>query len=204
MIQMQHIEKAFGEQVLFHDYNLEIPEGKFVVILGESGCGKTTLLDMLGGLEKPDKGKITLHGQDISLIGKRKYFGEEVGFLFQNFALMEEKTVLQNLQIISKHSRNNITIEEALGRVGLLDKMEQKVYRLSGGEQQRVALARLILKRCNLILADEPTGSLDEKNAELVTEQLQRLQKEEGRTVVMVTHNREFAKIADMVVELHK
>lgn len=201
MIQLAHIYKSFGDKVILRDFSLEIPDGTFTIILGESGCGKTTLLNILGSIESPDSGEIFVNGVPLKKIKQRIYLRDEVGFLFQNFALMENKTVQQNLEIIKSRHRSGISLEEALGRVGLSGTERVKVYKLSGGEQQRVALARLMLKKCSLILADEPTGSLDEKNGGMVIEQLHRL-KEEGKSIVMVTHNRAYLSEADRVVEL--
>lgn len=159
MIEIKNINKVFDNKILFENYNLQIQQGEFVIISGESGSGKTTLLNMIGALEKIDSGQILINSIDIS---KKKYqlkfYRETVGFLFQNFVLLEDKTVYQNLEIIRKRSRSTVTIEEALQKVGLKNRMNAKVYTLSGGEQQRVALARLMVKRCSLILADEPTG----------------------------------------------
>ena len=155
MIKIIDLDKSYENKVLFEHYNLQIQKGEFVIISGESGSGKTTLLNMIGALEKPDSGKILVNDIDIS---KKKnqlqYYRDTVGFLFQNFVLLEDKTVYQNLKIISKNSRSAVTIEEALQRVGLSDKVNAKIYTLSGGEQQRVALARLMVKKCSLILAD--------------------------------------------------
>ena len=144
-----------------------LQRGKTLGIVGESGCGKSTLLNMIGGIETPDKGSIIVNGFDVAKKGKKqKYFKEVVGFLFQNFALLENKTVKENLEIIKKSGRTDISINEALEKVGLQKVINKKVYQLSGGEQQRVALARLMLKKCSIVLADEPTGSLSKKNCE--------------------------------------
>ena len=201
MIELKNINKAFGTKVLFQDFSMKIPDNSFTIITGESGCGKTTLLDMLGYLEQPDSGEILINGKNLKSIKQRIYFRDEVGFLSQNFALMEHKTVQQNLDIITKKNRSHISDIEALERVGLLTKRNTKVYQLSGGEQQRVALARLMIKKCKLVLADEPTGSLDEKNGRIVMEQLHQL-KADGKSIVMVTHNKAHLLEADYVVEL--
>ncbi len=201
MISISHIQKRFGEKVVFKDLSMEIPNNSFVVIAGESGCGKTTLLNMLGYLEKPDAGDIVIDGKSLKDIKQRDFFRNYVGFLFQNFALVENKTIRGNLNLIKKVNRTDLTMEEALAKVGLEDKADAVVYKLSGGEQQRVALARVMLKQCKYVLADEPTGSLDEKNASIVMSHLHELN-EAGKTVIMVTHNREYLKDADMVVEL--
>ena len=189
MITIEKLCKAYNDKILFKNFHLEIPDSRFLVISGESGCGKSTLLNMIGGIETPDKGSIIVNGFDVAKKGKKqKYFKEVVGFLFQNFALLENKTVKENLEIIKKSGRTDISINEALEKVGLQKVINKKVYQLSGGEQQRVALARLMLKKCSIVLADEPTGSLDKKNSEIVMNILHELS-EQGKTVIVVTHS---------------
>lgn len=169
MIEIRQLTKSFQGKILFESLSLTISQGDFVIFSGPSGCGKTTLLNMIGALEPIDTGTIIVDGKDIT--NKRNqlaYFRTKLGFLFQNFALIDQKTVRQNLEIVQKRYRSGKTIEEVLTSVGLSDKINQKVFMLSGGEQQRVALARLMLKQCDIILADEPTGSLDQANAERV------------------------------------
>ena len=203
MIELKNICKSFGNRKIFDNYSVTIESGSFTIIIGESGCGKTTMLDMIGDIEKPDSGDIVVDGNSLAVLPQRIYFRDYVGFLFQNFALIENRTVRENLNIIRKSNRTDITIEEGLRRVGLLEVADKKVYCLSGGEQQRVALARLMIKRCSLVLADEPTGSLDEKNGRIVMNQLHVLN-EEGRTVIMVTHDRKWLSEATQVIELSK
>lgn len=160
MIKVQNLCKAFGQHKLFDRFSLEIPDGEFCIFAGVSGCGKTTLLNMIGALEPVDGGSIIVNGTDVTRRKNRRgYLRHTVGFLFQNFALVDNKTVRENLKLVKNDCRGDISPEEALARVGLADKLDQKVYSLSGGEQQRVALARLMIKRCTLVLADEPTGS---------------------------------------------
>lgn len=203
MIEVLHINKKFGENTVFEDFSIVIPTRDFVVFAGNSGCGKTTLLNMIGGLEKPDSGQIIIDGTDIYKNKSRKqFFANKVGFLFQNFALIENKTVRENLLLVNKANRTDITVKEALGNVGIVDKADVKVYKLSGGEQQRVALARLMLKKCDIILADEPTGSLDESNAEIVMNSLYSLN-EQGKTVIIVTHNEKIIANSKKVVTLN-
>ncbi len=202
MIEIKSLNKRFGEQVIFKDLNLTVAKGEYVIFSGPSGCGKTTLLNMIGALEKVDEGSILIDGIDISKRKNQlKYFSEKVGFLFQNFALIEDKTVKDNLKIIKKKNCSGISLEDALERVGLKDKINSKVYTLSGGEQQRIALARLMIKKCDLILADEPTGSLDKDNARKVMEILEEL-KNEGKTVIVVSHDDEIKKRGERVVSL--
>lgn len=204
LIKITNVKKVFGENILFDNVNLSVEKGEFVIFSGDSGCGKTTLLNMIGALEDFDEGSIMVGDIDVSRKkGQYKYFSETVGFLFQNFALIEDKTVRQNLEIINKKNRTEITFEEALGKVGLLDKMDSKVYTLSGGEQQRIALARLMIKKCDLILADEPTGSLDKRNAAIVMDILKRLN-EKGKTVILVSHDEEIKRQGSRLIEIAK
>lgn len=201
MIKINEICKKYDEKVLFQNYCLEIPDGSFVIIRGDSGSGKSTLLNMIGGIEYPDSGSIIVNGFDVSKKKKQKYFSEVVGFLFQNFALLENKTVLENLNLIKKTGRTGVSIDEALKRVGLEKEKNKKVYKLSGGEQQRVALARLMIKKCSVLLADEPTGSLDKKNSEIVMKILHDLNRQ-GKTVIVVTHDDDIIEKEDMVIYL--
>ncbi len=190
MIKISNLNKSFNSKQLYKEFNMTIEDGDFVIFKGPSGCGKTTLLNMIGGIEDVDAGSVIINGYDTSKKRDRqKILSEEVGFLFQNFALVEEKTVKQNLGFVKKKYRQNIEMKEALSFVGLSeDILNEKVYTLSGGEQQRVAIARLIMKKCNIILADEPTGSLDRKNADMVFGLLNDLN-EKGKTIVLVTHD---------------
>jgi putative ABC transport system ATP-binding protein len=193
MIEIRNLLKKYDGNLLFSDFSLFVNDGEFVVFSGPSGCGKTTLLNIIGALEPFDSGTIVVDGLDVS---KRKvhlkYFREKAGFLFQNFALVDNKTVKENLKMIRKGSRTELSIEEALISVGLEEKIDNKIYTLSGGEQQRVALARLMLKKCDVILADEPTGSLDQANTRIVLDILKNMNKQ-GKTVILVTHD-EFVK----------
>lgn len=202
MITIKNLSKSFGEKKLFENYSLQINDGEFVIFTGVSGCGKTTLLNMIGSLEKADSGEITVDGMDITQKkNQREYLKRKVGFLFQNFALVDNKTVEDNLKLVKNNCRSGVSIEEALEMVGLSDKAKQKVYSLSGGEQQRAALARLIVKKCDCVLADEPTGSLDRKNADTVFSILEKIN-ESGKTVIMVTHDESFREKGKRVIEL--
>ncbi len=204
MIEIKNLNKSFDENVIFNDFSCEIKDGEFVVFAGKSGCGKTTLLNIVGALEKPDSGEIIVDGIDITKRKNQKeYFKNIVGFLFQNFALIENKSVKENLDFVQKNQRTQTTVSEALKQVGLLSKESVPVYKLSGGEQQRVALARLIIKKCNIILADEPTGSLDRKNADMVMKILKKMN-EEGKTIVLVTHDEQIIKNAKRVINIDK
>ena len=189
MIQIKKLKKSFGEHTIFSDFSLNIETNDFVVFTGISGCGKTTLLNMIGGIETVDSGSIIVDDLDITnQKNLRDYYKNYVGFLFQNFALVERKTVEENLNLVCKNARSNVPLRVALEKVGMSGKEKQKVYSLSGGEQQRIALARLMMKKCSVVLADEPTGSLDRSNAIQVIEILKSFQ-DLGKTVVMVTHD---------------
>lgn len=202
MIEIKNLNKSFGDNVIFDNFNVTINDGEYVVFAGKSGCGKTTLLNIIGALEKPDSGKVLVNSVDIyKKKNQKEYFKNTVGFLFQNFALVENKTVRQNLEFIEKKARTEQTVEQVLERVGLSDKIDTPVYKLSGGEQQRVALARLMLKKCSIILADEPTGSLDRENADRVLDILKILNKE-GKTIILVTHDERIISTAKRVVNL--
>lgn len=202
MIQVEKLCKAFGKFKLFDNFSMQIENGEFVVIEGVSGCGKTTLLNMLGSLEKFDSGRIIVDGIDIAQKrNQRKYLQEKVGFLFQNFALVEGMTVEDNLKLVKNNCRSGVSMDRALDAVDLLQKKDQKVYSLSGGEQQRAALARLMIKKCDHVFADEPTGSLDRKNADAVFSILEQINKS-GKTVIMVTHDEAYQQKGKRVVQL--
>ncbi len=189
MIRIENLKKAFDTHVLFDVFSLEIPDKEFAVFTGASGCGKTTLLNMIGGIEPADSGEIIVDDLNITKTKNLKtYFRQYVGFLFQNFALVENKTVEENLKMVRDQARSKVSMNEALDRVGMLGREKQKVFSLSGGEQQRIALARLMMKQCRVVLADEPTGSLDRANAEQVMRILKSFS-DMGKTVIMVTHD---------------
>ena len=202
MIEIKQLQKTFGEKTLFKNFSLTVNDGEFVVFAGKSGCGKTTLLNMIGALEKPDQGQILVDGKDIHVRKNQSdYFKNKVGFLFQNFALIEDKTVRKNLELVQKRQRTDISIETAVDSVGLFEQLDTPVYQLSGGEQQRVALARLMIKKCDIILADEPTGSLDAQNASEVLRILHKMC-DGGKTVILVTHDEKIIKSEKRVIRL--
>ena len=202
MIQISHLYKAYGDHVIFEDFDLTINDGEYVVFSGKSGCGKTTLLNMIGGLEPYDRGEIKIGSYDVSHKKDREQlYRTELGFLFQNFALVDQKTVRQNMEMIYKKSRSDTSLEEALDFVGMRDAIDTSVYKLSGGEQQRIALARLILKKCSIILADEPTGALDKENSQKVLGILKKMN-DLGKTILMVTHIEEHKQSGNRIVYL--
>lgn len=202
LLEIKNISKSFGNRVIFKNFSCIIKQGDFVVFSGKSGSGKTTLLNIIGGIEKIDSGKVILDGLDMSKNSDIiKAYREKLGFLFQNFALVENKTVEENILMIDKKYRNNLTVANVLEKVGLNGYEKRKIYTLSGGEQQRVAIARLFMKKCSIILADEPTGSLDRYNAYLIMEHLKELNRI-GKTIILVTHDEELKKMGDVIIEL--
>lgn len=195
----KNITKRFGNKVLFADLHLKINEKDSIVITGESGSGKSTLLNILSLIEEADEGKIIWNENPIEKInGKKvnKIIREEIGYVFQNYALIENKTVYENVVIGAKYNKSinaknkKQYIYEAIERVGLTGLEDRKVYSLSGGEQQRVALARTIVKPGWIIFADEPTGNLDEENSKKTMDILFELN-QDGKTIVVVTHDLE-------------
>jgi putative ABC transport system ATP-binding protein len=202
MIEGINICKSFNGRELYNGLSFQIDDGEFVCFSGESGTGKTTLLNIIGMIEPLSSGNLRFDGAEIKT-GKERldYFRTKVGFVFQNFALVEGKTVEQNLSFVRKQSRNDVSIKAALNAVGLADKLKSKIYTLSGGEQQRISLARLFIKKCDIILADEPTGSLDSRNAQQVISILKTLNAE-GKTIVLVTHDISVKHACGRVIEL--
>lgn len=195
---MRSISKKFKEKVVFEQLSFTLDNGSITAIIGESGSGKTTLLNCLGQLEEVDKGEIVINGKKILRKHKRKFFREQAGFLFQNFALIDNETVKKNLQLVTKDQSK---IVAALEKFQVEQLLNQKIFRLSGGEQQRVALARLFLKDPLFIFADEPTASLDQKNKEIVIQTLQELNRQK-KTVIVVTHDLELAERLGRVIDL--
>lgn len=194
MIILSDVCKSFANKEVIDNISAEIDNGEFVVITGKSGCGKTTLLNIVGLLDTPDSGVVSIDGKTyFSHKEKMMFYRNDLGFLFQNFALIENESVQNNLKIgiayksLSKTEQRK-KFQEVLEQVGLPNYENKKVYQLSGGEQQRIALARLILKKPQYICADEPTGNLDDENRDLVFSILKKLNAK-GCTVIVVTHD---------------
>ncbi len=202
MIVLKNVCKQYEEHIIFQNLNMKINDGEFIALTGASGSGKTTLLNMIGAIEPVTSGEILVDRKNIQKrSNQREYYRDKVGFLFQNFALVENKTVAENMNIVKKPARSDISIEQALEYVGLSDKLNQKVYKLSGGEQQRIALARLMVKKCDIVLADEPTGSLDKNNAKIVLDILKKINSMR-KTVIIVTHDMDIAKQCNRNIEI--
>ena len=211
IIKLRDIVKHYGEQKVLENINIDIEKGSMTAIVGESGSGKTTLLNIIGLLEKPDGGELVIENEvvrDRNIGQKTRFLRSKINYLFQNFALIDNESVDYNLDIGLKYVGGSKEEKEKLKRdilkgVGLDGFSKKKVFQLSGGEQQRVSIARALLKPCEIILADEPTGSLDEKNAHIVMGFLKRLKKV-GKTVLIVTHNPEVAKECDHIIRIDK
>ncbi|WP_303194918.1 putative bacteriocin export ABC transporter [Thomasclavelia spiroformis] len=205
MIEIKNLNKKFNDKVIFNNLNLTIEDGEMLAISGASGSGKTTLLNILGKLDKEYDGNIIIDNKNLKTITQTNYLRNTIGYLFQNYALADNLTVTRNLDFSLKYSDDKSleAKENALEMVGLDPKeyLNKKIYTLSGGEQQRVALARLFLKPCSIILADEPTGSLDVKNRDVVLEILRKMN-EHGKTVIVVTHEPYVLTVCDRVIKI--
>ena len=180
-----------------------INEGEFVVIVGPSGAGKTTLLNMLGGMDSVSGGKIMVDGNCISTYNERQltdYRRFDVGFVFQFYNLVQNLTALENVELANQICKDPLDAKETLARVGLERRMDNFPAQLSGGEQQRVAIARALAKNPKLLLADEPTGALDYQTGKAILALLQHTCTEFGKTVVLITHNSAFTKLANRVI----
>ena len=206
-IELKNIMKKYNEKVILDHFNLKIEEGTFLGIKGESGRGKTTLLNIMGLLESFE-GTLSIFGEDVSYGDKKKrkiMLKNTIGYLFQNYALIDDLNVYENLKIAlnkkDKENEKNL-MRDALKEVGFNENfLNKKIYTCSGGEQQRIAIARLMLKNCRIVFADEPTGSLDEKNSEIVMRLLTKLN-EEGKTVIMVSHDDTALSYCKEIVQL--
>ncbi len=185
--------------------SFDLNEGKFVVILGPSGAGKSTLLNLLGGLDSPTSGTIKVNGRDISTLSANEladYRASTVGFVFQFYNLVPTLTVYENVALVKEISKNAIDPKKMIDEVGLSDHMHQFPAELSGGEQQRVSIARALAKNPKILLCDEPTGALDSETGVLVLKLLLSMAKNYGKSIVIVTHNQNIAKMADVVIRV--
>ena len=207
MLEIQNVSKAYGvgqgRVEALVDINLTVHEGELLAILGSSGSGKTTLLNMMGGMDRPDCGRVLFEGRDIHAEGDRsmtRYRRDEVGFVFQSFNLIGELTALENVRLTADSASRPHAAEEALGLVGLQDRLDSYPSQLSGGQQQRVSIARALAKRSRMLLCDEPTGALDYETGRQILIILEEIAREMGKTVVIVTHTQEVGRMADRTV----
>lgn len=209
LIKLDKISKSYGSKNIFTDFSFEVGKNEKILIMGPSGAGKSTLLNILGTLEKVDQGE-TVHFSNKNIRPQSKksiiLLREKISYLFQNYALIDNETVEKNLKLALKFSKDKDKekiIEESLEKVGLKGYKDRMVYSLSGGEQQRVSLSRLLIKPSEIILADEPTGNLDYENAQIVMNILEELYLK-GKSIVMVSHDMRFAKNFDRVIKLEQ
>lgn len=208
VVSLKNITKKYGDKYIFNEYNLDVNKGEFLGIIGKSGAGKSTLLNMIGLLEKPDKGNIVLFGNenpDIDRKSGRILLRNKISYLFQNYALIENESVENNLKISARFLKDKQEkqklMKEALDKVGLNGYEKRKIFQLSGGEQQRVALARIMIKPTELILADEPTGSLDEYNKEVVMNILSTYNLQ-GKTIILVSHDKKVVERCTRIIQI--
>ena len=188
-----------------NDLSLDIEQGEFVVVLGPSGSGKTTFLNILGGLERADSGEIIVGGETVNQMNENTltaYRRRKVGFVFQFFNLLPTLTALENVALTAEMTKDGYNPQSMLERVKLGDRADHYPGQLSGGQQQRVAIARSLAKKPALVLADEPTGSLDIETGIEVLDVMHTLNRESGQTIVLVTHNAAIAQIADRVIHI--
>lgn len=205
MITVKNLTKSFGTRTLWHNLNLTVPAGRMLALVGASGSGKTTLLNCIGLLERPSSGHILFDNTDLTRLGpggRRRFRRDKLGYLFQDYALIDNATVKANLDVARRRGTRP-DYARILERVGLAGRENEKVHYLSGGEQQRVALARLMVKQPTLVLADEPTGALDSANSAMVVNVLREMS-EQGCAVVIATHNDGVRDACDLVFDVHE
>ena len=206
-IEFKNIKKTYkmGEITItaLDNTNFEIEKGELVVIVGPSGAGKTTALNILGGMDKVTSGDVWVAGKNIAGFKKRemiKYRRQDIGFVFQFYNLVQNLTAKENVELATQICKDSLDVDEILDKVGLHDRKDNFPSQLSGGEQQRVAIARAIAKNPKLLLCDEPTGALDYKTGKQILQLLQDTCRKENMTVIIITHNSAIAPMADKVI----
>lgn len=209
IVEFKNVSKIYKsgehEQRALDGVDLTLDEGKFIVVLGPSGAGKSTLLNLLGGLDSPTEGTIRVNGKDISTLNHNElaeYRAETVGFVFQFYNLIPTLTVYENVALVKEICKNPLNFKKILHQVGLSDHLTQFPSQLSGGEQQRVSIARALAKNPKILLCDEPTGALDSETGVIILKLLLSMAREYGKTIVIVTHNQNIAKMADCIIRV--
>lgn len=208
-VEFQNVSKIYqaGEVSIqaLHDVNFQIEKGEFCVIVGASGAGKTTILNILGGMDTLSGGKVFLDGEEVSSYNKKQLTGyrrHDVGFVFQFYNLIQNLTALENVELAAQICVDPLDAAKVLCEVGLQDRMKNFPAQLSGGEQQRVAIARALAKNPKLLLCDEPTGALDYNTGKAVLKLLQDTCREKGKTVIVITHNQALTAMADRIIKV--
>ena len=209
LIEFKNVSRVYlageHETKALDSVNLNIEEGKFIVILGPSGAGKSTLLNLIGGLDSPTSGKIIVDNEDISTLSNddlADYRAKTIGFVFQSYNLIPTLTVYENIALVKQIVDNPLSVKDILHQVGLLDHIDNFPSELSGGEQQRVSIARALVKNPKVLLCDEPTGALDSETGVLVLKVLLSMARIYKKTIIVVTHNQNIAKMADQVIRV--
>ncbi|MCQ2342416.1 MAG: ABC transporter ATP-binding protein [Paludibacteraceae bacterium] len=211
MIQVTDLHKSFGSLQVLRGVNMQVDKGEIVAILGKSGAGKTTLLQIIGTLDRPDSGRVVIDNQDVFALSENElaaFRNRHIGFIFQQHQLLPEFTALENVMmpgLIARLDERELRLRamDLLTQLGLQDRVEHKPAHLSGGEQQRVAAARAMLLQPSVILADEPSGSLDEQNKKDLHTLLLDMREKYGQTIIVVTHDNELAQICDRQLVIH-
>ncbi len=210
LLEIRNLKKYYGKGdslvKALDDVSFDVYKGEMLVLLGNSGCGKSTLLNIIGGMDSPTEGHVLLSGEDITSLKDKaltKYRKEKIGFIFQFYNLLPDLTALENVRMSLSHRDKEHLSEKTLELVGLGNqKMNQYPSQMSGGEQQRVSIARALVKKADIILCDEPTGALDDKTGRKILELLQDLSRKHGQTLVIVTHTTPIADMANRVITL--
>ncbi len=207
MIKLEDVEKYYGVHRALKGINLEVKRGEFISVMGSSGSGKSTLLNLIGGMDRPEKGKIIVNAEDISRYQDEKltlYRRSSIGFIFQFFNLLPNITVLENISmpLLLNGSDDEDIVRMYIKRIGLQGKENAYPYQLSGGEQQRVAIARALVHNPDIVLADEPTGSLDSETGGKIMDLVLQFREETNKTIILVTHESYIAEYAQRIVKI--
>jgi putative ABC transport system ATP-binding protein len=207
MIRLEHVEKHYGSTLVLRGISLEVQQGEFLSIMGRSGSGKSTLLNLIGGMDRPDRGNIFVSGDEITSFTEEQltlYRRKRVGFIFQFFNLLPHMTVSENISmpLLLNGAEDNQKVNEFIDLVGLAGRENRYPYQLSGGEQQRVAIARALIHNPDILLADEPTGSLDSETGTGIMHLIRTLVEKKSKTIILVTHEPYVAEFSMRIIKI--